>query len=78
MPATKQTAILNDWDLEEDFAERWKEKTGFGSRVTLARWRRLGIVPKQLEWMRAGRAVLWREKPKQPETETASTSRGSP
>jgi hypothetical protein len=49
--------------LEEKFAERWKAKTGFGCRVTLARWRRLDMVPKQLEWMKAGRAVFWREKP---------------
>jgi hypothetical protein len=63
MTTAKQITVLNGWDLEEEFAKRWKKKTGFGSRVTLARWRRLGVVPKQLEWMRAGRAVLWREKP---------------
>jgi hypothetical protein len=68
---TKQTSLLNGWSLEEEFAQRLKKKTGFGSRVTLARWRRLNTVPKEFEWKHAGRAVMWREKP-EPSEKTAS------
>jgi hypothetical protein len=64
MPTPKQRALLSDWYLEKEFIKRWRKKTGFGSTPTFVRWRRLGTVPKQLEWMRCGRAVLWRERPK--------------
>ena len=68
--------ILSGWHPEGEFARLLREKTGYGSQVTLYRWRQLDTVPEWLEWMRAGRAVLWREKPS--EMNTASSSRGSP
>jgi hypothetical protein len=63
MPSTKQTSILADWHPEEKFAALLQKKTGFGSRVTLNRWRRLNTVPQGLEWKSVGRAKMWREKP---------------
>jgi hypothetical protein len=60
---TAAKSILDGWELEKEFAKRWKKRTGFGSYLTLYRWRRQNTVPRQLEWMKAGRAVFWREKP---------------
>jgi hypothetical protein len=62
MSATKQD-VLNGWHREKEFANLLKKKTGLGSRVTLARWRRLKTVPKEFEWTRVGRAAMWRERP---------------
>jgi hypothetical protein len=63
MNVAEEVPILKDWVTEQEFAERLKEKTGYGTATTLWRWRRLNAVPRQFEWTRAGRAVLWREKP---------------
>jgi hypothetical protein len=63
MSVAGETPILRDWETEQKFAERLKEKIGYGTATTLWRWRKLNTVPKELEWTRAGRAVLWREKP---------------
>jgi hypothetical protein len=63
MSVAGEAPILSDWETELKFAERLKKKIGYGTATTLWRWRKLNTVPKELEWTRAGRAVLWREKP---------------
>ena len=63
MPAANRIDLLPDWTREKEFVPQWKRKTGVGSVDTFRRWRRDNTVPKQLEWTRAGRAVMWRVKP---------------
>jgi hypothetical protein len=54
--------ILTEWMPEKEFASAIRARTGYGSRVTLQRWRQLGIVPPVYEWLKIGRAVMWRER----------------
>jgi hypothetical protein len=60
--------ILNGWMPEPEFAAKVRAKLGFGSTSTLARWRRLGVVPDGFETRHFGRVPMWREV----ENETAS------
>lgn len=55
--------ILENWIPEPKFAAILRERFGFGSEATLARWRRLGKIPPGLEWRHIGRVPAWREKP---------------
>jgi hypothetical protein len=71
------STILSDWHPEAEFARLLREKTGYGTEPTLYRWRQQNRVPNWLEWIRAGRAVMWREKPN-PSVNTASPVRSSP
>ena len=60
--------ILSGYIKDDEFARLLKAKTGYGTRQTLYRWRRLGVGPK---WKKVGRAILYKLEDEF-ETKTAS------
>ena len=48
--------LLPGYVRDTEYAKLLKKKTGYGTRQTLYRWRRLGIGPK---WIRVGRTILY-------------------
>jgi hypothetical protein len=48
--------FLAGYVTDVEYAGLLRQKTGYGTRKTLWRWRRLGVGPK---WVKIGRAVLY-------------------
>jgi hypothetical protein len=57
-----EASVIGEWKPEATFAAALREELGYGSAVTLARWRRLGTIPEGYEWRYFGRIPMWRRK----------------